>query len=122
MNRAHKYTRQRCPRYQDGQDWLAAKITKRHEFFVPALSAGAPRVQVSCKFLCRLFDVQDTALQTLQGHPPRLERWRAIQAATTAITTKLARGSRIAFNLLSSSSSRPLRTTTCRRSVSPAGG
>ena len=67
MNRAHKYTRQRCPRYQDGQAWLAAKITKRHEFFVPALSVGTPRVQVSRKFWCRLFDVQDVALQTLQG-------------------------------------------------------
>ena len=66
MNRAHKYTRQRCPRYQDDQDWLDAKTTKRHEFFVPALSAGTPRVQVSRKFWCRLFDVQDAALQTLQ--------------------------------------------------------
>ena len=72
MNRAHKYTCtpasgcKRCPRYQDDQDWLDAKTTKRHEFFVPALSAGTPRVQVSRKFWCRLFDVQDAALQTLQ--------------------------------------------------------
>ncbi len=67
--------------------WLAAKIAKRHEFFVPALSVGAhppPRVQVSRKFWwCRLFDVQNAALKTLQqGSDGHLDPARALASNT----------------------------------------
>ena len=43
------------------------KITKRHEYFVPALSPGTPRVQVSRKYWTRLFDVYHNQLKTLQS-------------------------------------------------------
>ena len=66
LDRAHRYNATKCPQYQHGQDWLDGKITKRHEFFVPALSQGTPRVRVSRKFWTRLFDVYTDALKSLQ--------------------------------------------------------
>ena len=66
LERAHRYNATKCPQYQHGQDWLDGKITKRHEFFVPALSQGTPRVRVSRKFWTRLFDVYTDALKSLQ--------------------------------------------------------
>ena len=66
LDRAHWYNATKCPQYQQGQDWLAGKITKRHEFFVPALSQGTARLRVSRKFWTRLFDVNTYALKSLQ--------------------------------------------------------
>ena len=66
LDRSHRYNA-KCPRYQEGQQWLNGKITKRHEYFVPALSPGTPRVQVSRKYWTRLFDVYHKQLKTLQS-------------------------------------------------------